>query len=188
MAALPEEMRMATRHPLLFFKRFLASPATIGAVMPTSAATACIMCASINPQGTGLEIGAGTGSITQAIITRLTDPSQLTSVEMDNILADQLKKSFPHLQLITGDAEQVLINGTGWDAIVSGIPFVVMEPAKRARMFELIHQKLNPGGVFVAFQYSLSTRDELKVLFETVEVKFSLFNIPPAFVYVCRNT
>jgi phospholipid N-methyltransferase len=179
-------MCMASSHALLFFKRFLASPATIGAIAPTSNRTAYIMCAPVNAHGRVLEIGAGTGAITQALVRHLTDPSRLTSVEMDPVLAAQLKKNLPQLHLLVDDAENILRDGQGWDAIVSGIPFVAMERHKRARMFELIGRKLNTGGVFVAFQYSLSTKKELEKLFRTVEIKLSPLNIPPAFIYVCR--
>lgn len=178
---------MTSHNPFVFFKRFLASPIAVGAVAPTSLATARVMAAPANPNGTILELGAGTGSITQGILEHITDPSRLTSVEIDPDLAAEFKKNFPTIDLRIEDAEEVLRSGPGWDAIISGIPFAVMEPAKRERMFRLVKQKMNPGGVFIAIQYSLSSKEELERDFRDVKVKFSPLNIPPAMVYVCKE-
>lgn len=178
---------MPVHNPILFFKRFLASPVAVGAVLPTSLTTARIMAAPAKRDGTVLEIGAGTGSITQGILEHLTDASRLASVEIDPALADEFRKNFPHAHLTVGDAEDVLREQGPWDAIISGVPFTIMEPTKRARMFDLVKQKLTSGGVFVAIQYSLSSKDELKRHFQDVQVKFSPLNVPPAAVYVCRG-
>jgi phospholipid N-methyltransferase len=178
---------MANHNPVVFFKRFLASPVAVGAVLPTSLSTARIMASPANPNGTVLEIGAGTGSITQGILEQLNDPTKLTSVELDAQLATEFKRNFPQVRLEVGDAEAVLEKGSGWDTIISGIPFAVMEPGKRDRMFNLVKQKLAPGGAFVAIQYSLTTKAALERDFKSVKVKFSPLNIPPAFIYVCRE-
>lgn len=176
-----------SHNPLLFFKRFLANPVEVGAFFPTSLSTARVMAAPLNPAGTVLEMGAGTGAITRGIVERMPDTSRLTSIELDEALAAIFRKNFPNVRLITGDAEETLRNGTGWDTIVSGIPFSIMEPVKRARMFGLIKQKLNAGGTFVAIQYSLSSKADLERMFRDVQVRFSPLNLPPTAVYVCRE-
>ena len=176
-----------THNPFVFFRQFLAHPIAVGAILPTSLATARMMAAPANPQGTILELGAGTGSITQGILEHLADPSHLTSVEIDPALANEFRANFPHIHLVVDDAEQALFNGTGWDTIISGVPFTVMKPEKRARLFDLIKQKLSPTGVFVAIQYSLSSKAQLQRHFQDVTVRFSPLNLPPAVVYVCRG-
>jgi phospholipid N-methyltransferase len=178
---------MATHNPLVFFKRFLASPIAVGAVAPTSLSTARVMAAPANPEGSVLELGAGTGSITQGIVEHIKNLSQLTSTEIDPDLAAEFKKNFPQVHIEVGDAEDVLRNGSGWDSIISGIPFAVMEDGKRRRMFDLIKQKMNPNGVFIAIQYSLTSKKELEHDFRNVELRFSPINIPPAVVYVCKD-
>lgn len=174
-------------NPVVFFKRFLASPVAVGAVLPTSHATARVMASPINPNGTVLEMGAGTGSITQGILERIQNPSQLTSVEIDPELATEFKANFPGVRLEVGDAEDVLRNGPSYDAIISGVPFTIMEPEKRKRMFDLVKAKMNPNGVFVAIQYSLTSKKELKRNFKQVRVAFSPLNVPPAAVYICKE-
>jgi len=178
---------MPKHNPLIFFKRFLASPIAVGAVLPTSLQTARIMASPVDPKGTVLEMGAGTGSITQGILERIDDPSRLTSVEIDPELATEFKKNFPDVKLVVGDAEEALTRGREFDAIISGVPFTVMNPEKRERMFALIKEKLSRNGVFVAIQYSLSSKKELERNFRSVKIKFSPLNAPPAFLYICRE-
>lgn len=178
---------MPSPQPITFFKRFLASPIAVGAVLPTSLSTARIMASPIDPMGSVLELGAGTGSITQGLLLRLTDSSRLTSVEIDPQLAKAFKKNYPNIRLEIKDAEDVLQQGGSYDAIISGIPLSIMEAKKKANLLELIKQKLNPGGVFVAIQYSLVSKRELEKNFHSVTIKFSPLNVPPAFIYVCKN-
>ncbi len=178
---------MPTHNPVTFFKRFVASPIAVGAVMPTSLATARVMAAPIPKGGTVLEIGAGTGSITQGILERIGDASRLTSIELDPDLGAEFQKNFPHVRLIIGDAEDALKKNITYDAIISGIPFTIMPAAKRARMFDLITKRLKSDGVFVAIQYSLTSLHELKEYFTSVHVRFSAFNVPPAVAYVCKG-
>ncbi len=178
---------MPTHNPVTFFKRFIASPGAVGAFLPTSLATARIMAAPIPKGGTVLELGAGTGSITQGILERIGDPARLTSIEIDQLLANEFKKNFPLVNLIVTDAENILKRVTAYDAIVSGVPFTMMTPAKRARMFDLVAKRLKPDGVFVAIQYSISSLHELKEYFDHVRVRFSPINVPPAVVYVCTG-
>lgn len=175
-------------NPIIFFKRFLASPKAVGALLPTSLSTARVMASPIDPKGIVLEVGAGTGSITQGILERIKDPSRLTSVEIDPKLAVEFKKNFPNVRLEIRDAEDVLRETSdSYDAIVSGVPFTVMKPDKRERMFRLIKERLRPNGVFVAIQYSLSSKKELEQNFRNVDIKMSPVNAPPAFIYVCRE-
>jgi phospholipid N-methyltransferase len=178
---------MPTHNPVTFFKRFMASPVAVGAFLPTSLATARIMASPIPKGGTVLELGAGTGSITQGILERIGDPARLTSIEIDAELANEFKKNFPLVNLTVTDAENILKRVASYDAIVSGVPFTVMSPAKRARMFDLITKRMKPDGVFIAIQYSLSSLHELKEYFDRVRIRFSPLNVPPAVVYVCTG-
>lgn len=174
--------------PLLFLKRFLNNPAHIGAIAPTSLATARKMSAPINPEANILELGAGTGTITQAILERIKRQDQLTSVEIDPHLAAILRQNFPSTKILIEDIEETLKRDAKYDIIISGIPFVSMNKEKRNRVFKLIKEQLAPDGQFIAFQYSLYTKRELERIFDHVEIKFSLWNLPPAFIYFCKKS
>lgn len=180
--------RNMNTHPFLFLKQFFQNPKQIGAIAPTSSFTADIMTMPIKPDASVLEIGAGTGTITSSIIKRINRPNQLTSVEIDKTLAKEFKKDFPLVELVNQDVEQILQEEKTYDFIISGIPFVSMNASKRARVFQLVKNRLNPNGQFIAFQYSLYTKKELEALFPRVDIKFSLWNLPPAFIYFCKKS
>ncbi|TGV31197.1 phospholipid methyltransferase, partial [Mesorhizobium sp. M00.F.Ca.ET.186.01.1.1] len=73
------------------------------------------------------------------------------------------------------------------DCIVSGLPFANFPQELRDQIMAEVYAALKPGGVFVAFQYSLQMKKQLSTVFENVTVKLVPLNLPPAFVYVCRK-
>jgi phospholipid N-methyltransferase len=173
--------------PLRFLQRFFLHPKTIGAIAPTSKWTAHLMAEPISPSASILEIGAGTGALTREILKRIDHSEQLTLVEIDPELAEILHQNFPFLKVNVEDVERSLQRKISYDAVVSGIPFASMDKQKRLRIFKLIQRQLNPNGLFIAFQYSLYTKRELESIFSKVDIRFSLLNLPPAFIYVCRK-
>jgi phospholipid N-methyltransferase len=179
---------MSTHRTSLFIQRFFASPILIGTIAPTSASTARKMAAPIpSPDSSVLEIGAGDGSITQGIVERVKNHARITCVEIDPELAKAFKQNFPDITLYTEDAEDVLRRTPHVDAIVSGIPFSIMDAQKRARMFAEAARAIGPDGVFIPIQYALTLRGELKNYFDDVRIGFSFWNIPPTFFYICKK-
>jgi phospholipid N-methyltransferase len=171
-------------------ERFLKDPVKIGSVVDSSKFLAEKMAAHGRFDGPLLELGAGTGPITKELLRHLPDPAQLTLVELDPHLASTLRRKFPAATVLEEDAESVLTNSpTLYASIFSGIPFAVMDPAKRARMYALIQERLLPGGRFVMFQYSRLSEKELQARYgkEHVHVHFVPLNLPPAFVYECHK-
>ncbi len=179
---------MSQHQTSLFLKRFLASPIAMGTVAPTSLSTARKMATPIPSQdSTVLEIGAGTGSITQGIVERVRNRSQITCVEIDPELVQAFKKNFPDITMHAEDAEDILRRTPHVDVVISGIPFSIMNAQKRARMFAEIARAIGPDGVFIPIQYALTLRGELKNYFDDVRVGFSPWNIPPTFFYICKK-
>lgn len=166
--------------------KFLRSPRKIGSVAPSSPFLAKLMTRGIAPHARVLELGSGSGAITAHILKKLRAPAQLTMVEADAEFADMCARRFPGAAVHNADAEDVLRSETAtFDAVLSGIPFAAMDRGKRLRIFRLVRDRLAPGGAFVMFQYSLTTRGELRDVFGAVETYFTPWNLPPAFVYVC---
>jgi len=73
------------------------------------------------------------------------------------------------------------------DCIFSGLPFFNFESELRKTLVAQIVQALKPGGLFIAFQYSLQMKKILSEHFIIETIPFVPLNIPPAFVYVCRK-
>lgn len=169
--------------------RFIQNPLQIGAVAPSSPWLASAMVRQADLSGNVLELGAGTGPITKRLLVKM-DPAAFETVELDPALVQHLQKRFPQARVHAEDAEAFLQRtNKRYRSILSGIAFVWMEKDKRHRLFELIRDRLEPGGRFVMFQYSKITEAELRSVFgdSAVTSVFVPLNIPPAFVFTCRK-
>jgi phospholipid N-methyltransferase len=90
---------------VLFLRAFLAHPRRVGAVLPTSdrAVADMLDMAAFERAELVVELGAGTGSHTTAVLARLGPQADLVAFEIDPVLADALRTSLPdpRLQVVT---------------------------------------------------------------------------------------
>jgi hypothetical protein len=75
----------------------------------------------------------------------------------------------------------------GVDAVVSSLPLGFMDADVVARILDASRASLRPGGRFVQYQYTLRHHPQLTQLYGDVAVGFTVFNVPPAFVYQCSR-
>jgi len=180
-----------------FWSAWLRNPRQVGAVLPSSHALARAMAAWV-PVGPGLtvELGAGTGAVTTALLASGVRPDHLVIVEKDTKLAAQLTRRFPGLQVLTGDAAHLRtllgIAPTGTvEGVVSSLPLLSMRTFTRTRILAEIFEVLVPGGRLVQFTYSPkppipeSLAEALGVRGE--RVSRVLRNVPPANVWVYKR-
>ncbi|MCX6180223.1 MAG: hypothetical protein NT163_12830 [Chlorobiales bacterium] len=169
------------RKKILFLKKYLKNPKSIGSVIPSSEFLAKAIYKSIKDldQTTVIEIGAGTGAITQHI-------SSLNPVlvEIDKEFCALLKKNFPHLNIVNSCALEQLKKIDEKVGLVVSIP-LINNPFKS--LFIPLLNNLYERGLLkwcVIFTYGLN--DPLQeVKFESKErTRFVLKNIPPAHVWV----
>src|SRR5471032_3087626 len=80
-----------------FIRTWFEKPLSTGAVMPSSKALARTMAAYVDPQSTGpiIELGLGTGPVTQALVQRGIDPKRLVLVEFDPDFCRLLRSRYP---------------------------------------------------------------------------------------------
>lgn len=181
------------RERLMFFYNFLQAPGQVGSITPSSHALAKQMMKPIDWQRahTIVELGAGTGVFTKWIDELKKPDATLVSFEKETSMRSRLEQLFPGVLFHEDAVELVSVladAGLGKaDAIVSGLPFANFPQALRDQIMEQVYAALKPGGVFVAFQYSLQMKKQLETVFSDVSVKLVPFNLPPAFVYVCRK-
>ena len=111
--------------------------------------------------GLVLELGAGTGSITHALLQQGVAPERLVAVERSAALAAHLRKRFPAIRVIEGDATQ-LRNLLGEDAdsvqaVVSGLPLRSLPSTVVQEISQQVRHLLPENGFFVQFTYDLRT-------------------------------
>lgn len=176
-----------------FLKKFLNSPASIGSIVPSSPVLVASMMAAVDWEQSRVivELGAGTGVVTRAINSRRGEDSVFITFEKDVQMGQDLHRRFPDV-VVAADAfhlpeELQRLGVAKADCIVSCLPFANFNRIERSRLLGIIYDTLRPGGKLIAFQYSLQLQDQLEAIYEDVDCRFVMMNIPPAFVYVCRK-
>lgn len=196
----PSWQRLGTTRFLL---QALRTPRQIGAIAPSGrrlAAQAASLIASDRPQ-TIVELGPGTGVITDALHARRPPDSTLCAVEINAAMAGHLTDTRPWLQVIHGDAAELqqLLQRTAIgpvDLIISAMPWSVLPPAKRNDILDAITEVLSPHGTLATvvtlpvrrLQAIRDLRLRLDTIFGQVRQTSTIWpNIPPANLWVCTN-
>jgi phosphatidylethanolamine/phosphatidyl-N-methylethanolamine N-methyltransferase len=174
-----------------FVRGWLADPRAVGAVAPSGKALARLMTREVHPGSRVLELGPGTGTVTQAILARGVDEDELFMVEQSPGFVAMLGQRFPATTIIQGDATKpdprlAPLRGT-IDVVVSGLPLVLFSQAQKRGLLETAFELLGDEGTFYQFTYggrcpvSLGLRRELGLVARRIGI--AAFNMPPAFVY-----
>jgi phosphatidylethanolamine/phosphatidyl-N-methylethanolamine N-methyltransferase len=176
---------------LKFLKGFLLTPRSIGAVLPSSASLAHAMAdhIDINKEGFVLELGPGTGAITQAILETGLAPSRLIALELSPSFAKDLQKRFSGITVIEGSASELitLIKEKNIHTIISSLPLRSLSKITRQKILSSIQNILEPQDKFIQFTYSfLEDRNYYPDNAELIETVTVWQNIPPAKVQVFR--
>lgn len=178
---------------LLFLYKFSRAPKQIGSITPSSMFLAQKMLDQVNWSEVDhlAELGAGTGAITKYIEAVNLKNANVLLFEQDALLRDQLQKRFPAYACYADACKlrEALENEQieHLDCILSGLPFFNFPQQLRDQLMDQIITSLKPGGLFIAFQYSQQMKKQLSGLFDIEHVHYVPWNIPPAFVYVCRK-
>lgn len=178
---------------LLFLYKFSQKPGQIGSVTPSSVFLAQKMLEYVpwHEVRQLAELGAGTGAITKYLVSRVPADVKVLLFEKDPYLLSNLKHQFPSCSCYADACSlQSALQKEGLeqlDCILSGLPFFNFTQKLRDQLLEQITSSLRPGGRFIAFQYSQQMRQQLSEQLEIEQVHFVPWNIPPAFIYVCRK-
>src|SRR5260370_36253978 len=143
-----------------FIRTWLEKPLAVGAVTPSSRALARTMAAYVDPSvpGAVIELGPGTGPITEALIAQGIDPLRLVLVEFDATFCRLLSARFPGATVVQGDAYGLkrLLAGLLQEpaaAVVSGLPLFTKPLPTRLRLLFDGFGLMSPGAPFVQFNY-----------------------------------
>lgn len=178
---------------LHFLSRFVISPRKIGSLTPSSRYLVNGLLQSIpwNSIDAIIELGAGTGVVTEQIVQRRRPSCQAITFESDPKLHHMLKRNYPQLihfsdaQDMTQQLEQIGIDQV--DCVISCLPFTNFSRSLRLKILDEIQTILSPRGYFIAYQYSLQMKTLLQTRFRQVNIRFVPINLPPSFVYICRS-
>ncbi len=176
-----------------FFNKFILEPRKIGSITPSSSFLTNAMLANLpwEQMETIVELGAGTGVFTNFIAEHKKKSCHVLVIERDYTMRKTLRLNHPTFYY-GAKAEKLdwlfhRHNLPPADCIISGLPFAAFSKPLRSEIIAAVHQSLKPGGIFMAFQYSLQMKKMLNTYFNKVTIKFVPLNMPPAFVYCCKK-
>jgi len=138
-----------------------------------------------------VELGPGNGCVTAALLERMHPECQLICLELNDEFAAQLGNiGDPRLHVYNACATSIrkILDENKLDLVdhvVSSLPLSIIDDATVNQILATVRANLRPGGGFQQFQYSLANYGDMKPLFSNVKLRFTLRNMPPAFVYDC---
>ena len=87
-----------------FLRSLLREPLSVGALVPSSRFLANLLVSDIEPGSRVIELGAGTGAVTQAILNAGVFADDLTLIEQNEEFAALLRKRFPETTVLEANA------------------------------------------------------------------------------------
>jgi len=189
------------RDPLEDEARFLRSwferPLVTGAVTPSGKMLARTMASYVDPRVSGpvIELGPGTGPVTEALIRRGVEQERLILVEYNPDFCKLLQKRFPRATILRGDAYNIRETfGTMLSekaaAMVSSLPLFTKPLEQRLDLLNAAHEMMHPSAPFVQFTYAVVPPIPARCDAGTYTASRSnrvWLNLPPARVWVYRR-
>ena len=181
---------------LKFFKGWIDRPKAVGSIVPTSSVTARRM-ASIVDIHSGLpvlEVGPGTGVITNAILRHGVRPSDLYAVEYSHDFVTHLRRNYPGVNVIEGDGFDLDATlgdkrDMVFDSVVSGVPLLNFPVARRVAYIDGLLDLIPQGRPVVQLTYGPKSPVPPGLGDYTVEhFHFIIRNIPPTQLWIYRRT
>jgi phosphatidylethanolamine/phosphatidyl-N-methylethanolamine N-methyltransferase len=178
-----------------FIRSWIEKPLSTGAVMPSSKALARAMARYIDPRSEGpvIELGPGTGPVTEALVKQGIDTARLILVEFNPDFCRLLRTRYPAATVVQGDAYRLrrlletYVRGPA-AAIVSGLPLVTKPVRTRLRLLSDAMALLAPNAPFVQFTYAMVPPIPKVLSGITAEPSELIWlNLPPARVWVYRG-
>lgn len=180
----------------LFLRELIRHPSSVGALFPSSKRLANALAKQISCNNSGLiiELGAGTGAITAALLHQKNLMHKLIVIERSAKLANYLVRRFPTVSVIQGDAghlQQLLDKyaSTPIQAIVSSLPLRSLPPPIVKKIGRELDHVLGKESLFIQYTYSLwgkpfAPSTHLKLIHR----QWIWCNLPPARIDVfCRE-
>ena len=178
-----------------FIRSWIEKPLSTGAVMPSGKYLARTMARLVDTSLPGpiIELGPGTGPVTEALVAHGVDPARLVLVEFNPVFCRLLRSRYPEATVVQGDAYRLkhLLGSLLRDpaaAVVSGLPLFTKPMRTRLRLITDAFGLLLPQAPFIQFTYAVVSpipRTLAGVKAHATERVW--LNLPPAQVWVYRK-
>lgn len=178
-----------------FLRGLAGSPRLTGAIAPSSPALSRLMASYVDFDDPGpvLELGPGTGVVTEALIARGVLPKRIVAIEFNGEFCTLLNNRFNGLTVLRGDAYDLAAtlpedNSGPFSAVVSSLPLLTRPPEQRRAFIDQALERMAPGRPLIQFSYSLlpPVRPE-RGRFTVQRSRWVVMNLPPARVWIYRR-
>ena len=172
----------------VFLQEWFANPQRTGSLAPSSPQLAAAMAHWLpaDPESYVLELGPGTGAVTEALIKRGLREDRLVAIERNPKMARLLREKFPRAQIIIGDAwhlDHLLrsrrepVESVG--AVISSLPLLNFPPEEAEALTQKIRTVLEPDGNWVQYSYHLG-KNQIRgaASFQTARLEDCLAQFP----------
>lgn len=177
-----------------FLRSWVERPLVTGAVTPSGKMLARTMASYLDPAVSGpvIELGPGTGPVTEAILRRGVPEEQLILIEFNADFCRLLGKRFPAATVLQGDAYNVpeLLAGRSEGAaaaIVSSLPLFTKPLPVRMKLLNDAFGLMQNGAPFVQFTYSPVSPIPKSDAYTSQPSGRVWWNLPPARVWAYRR-
>lgn len=185
----------ARRDGFRFLRAWARRPGVTGAVAPSGRALARRMAGFVDPAADGLvvELGPGTGPVTEALLARGVPASRLVLIEFNPAFAALLRARFPGVAVIEGDGYALAATlgphaAEPVSAVVSSLPLLNRPLHERKALVLQALALLAPGAPLIQFSYGLAAPVKAEPSLFRLDVTPWVFaNIPPARVWTYRR-
>jgi phosphatidylethanolamine/phosphatidyl-N-methylethanolamine N-methyltransferase len=154
------------------------------------------MASYVDPRTDGpvIELGPGTGPVTEALVQQGIDPARLVLVEFNPSFCRLLRTRYPNATVVQGDAynlQRLLRDSLRQPAaaVVSGLPLFSKPMRMRLRLMQDAFALMAPRAPFVQFTYAMVPPVPKQRVGASAEASERIWmNLPPARVWVYRKS
>ncbi len=149
----------------VFVREFRRTFRTTGAVLPSGRALGRALAANVGrssqPQRI-LEVGPGTGSVTERIVSAMGPEDSLDMVELNDRFVQRLRERIdnePLFQSVAGRCQvlhcpvEEVSHDQPYDLVISGLPLNNFSVGQVEHLLAVLIQHLRPGGTLSFFEY-----------------------------------
>lgn len=178
-----------------FLRSWFERPLVTGAIAPSGRLLAQTMASYVDPRRTGpvVELGPGTGPVTDALLRQGIEQERLVLVEYNPEFCQLLKRRFPRATIVQGDAYEagdVLADVVKEPCagILSSLPLLTKPLEQRLSLLAAAHSMLHRYAPFVQFTYGVKPPIPARSSTYTATSSERIWlNFPPARVWVYRQ-
>jgi phosphatidylethanolamine/phosphatidyl-N-methylethanolamine N-methyltransferase len=188
------EKKFLRLNEVQFIRSWIDRPLTTGAVMPSGKVLARTMASyvDLSAEGPIIELGPGTGAVTDALVEHGVDPARLVLIEFNPDFCRLLRSRYSEAIVVQGDAyalRRLIGNYEPAAAIVSGLPLMTKPLKQRNRLINDAFDLMAPNAPFIQFTYAM-IGSPIPRRQNGIAAEFSRpiwMNLPPARVWVYRR-